>query len=183
MNLLQWLLRCVLSKIVVVHTLTYYILAVLLYESYSFSFEKQKLITKNKENLWIFSMFFKSRKAEGCCKVERSIVFQFQCIKEHIITDDNCIWCIYNCFQSSFLNRESKHYFRKIYDAYIIIKLVDLDMWLKVLHFCLVISSQVLGQSQCYSGPIVWTNCPRPGRSSLSSAGKNWFKHDFPLVI
>ena len=54
-------------------------------------------------------------------------------------------------------------------------------MWLKVLYFCLFISSQTLGQNsqlpnfqrkipnrnsllkECYSGPIVWTNCHVPG--------------------
>ena len=36
----------------------------------------------------IFCLFFKSGKGEGYSKVERSIVFQFQCIKKHIITSD-----------------------------------------------------------------------------------------------
>ena len=56
-------------------------------------------------------------------------------------------------------------------------------MWLKVLYFCLIISSQTLGQNsqvpnfqrkipqglsqgqfkECYSGPIIWTNCRVPG--------------------
>ena len=59
--------------------------------------------------------------------------------------------------------------------------LLGLSMWLKVLYICLIISSETLGQNsqvpnfqrkipnensllkECYSGPIVWTNCRVPG--------------------
>ena len=70
-----------------------------------------------------------------------------------------------------------------------IVYLDNLDMWQKILYFGLIISSQTLGQNsqvpnfqgpsnpnfqrkipndksilkECYSGPIVWTNCRVPG--------------------
>ena len=40
-------------------------------------------------------------------------------------------------------------------------------MWVKVLYFGLIVSSQILEQNSqvhnnpCYTGPILWTNCPR----------------------
>ena len=62
-----------------------------------------------------------------------------------------------------------------------LLKIVYLDMWPKVLYFCLLISSETLAQNsqvpnfqrkvpignsllkECYSGPIIWTNCRVPG--------------------
>ena len=38
----------------------------------------------------------------------------------------------------------------------------------KVLYFGLIVSSQILGQNipfkECYSGPIVWSNCDDPSQ-------------------
>ena len=48
-------------------------------------------------------------------------------------------------------------------------------MWFKVLYFGLIVSSQILGQNipfkECYSGPIILSNCKEP-----------WQQMKIPLV-
>ena len=43
-------------------------------------------------------------------------------------------------------------------------------MWIKILYFGLVISSQALGQ--CYSGPIVWSNYRVPGQPNVGTGNQ-----------
>ena len=55
-----------------------------------------------------------------------------------------------------------------------------MEMWIKLLYFGLIISSETLGQrkiptprsllKECYSGPIVWTNCRVPGMNQTFPA-------------